>query len=151
MQWGEWWSFFHLPFFNVGLVLVSHEGQLLAWQNCKNLIFFSRLFPPPKKLKGNLFLQILVEWQNHVISKGAVRNNSYWAVYRVNISLKKNFTAVWLIYNVLFYSQVSQLYIYLFSFSYSFPLWFIIGHWIQFPVLCSEWDLVYPSYVLLVC
>lgn len=29
-----------------------------------------------KKLRGNLFLQILVEQQKHVISKGAIKNNN---------------------------------------------------------------------------
>ena len=31
-----------------------------------------------------------------------------------------------------------QLYIYIHSSSYSFPLWFITGYWIQFPVLYSR-------------
>ena len=31
-----------------------------------------------------------------------------------------------------------QLYIYRHCFSYSFPLWFITGYWIQFPVLYSR-------------
>lgn len=42
-----------------------------------------------KKSRGNLFLWILVEQQKHIISKGAIRNNSkttsYWSMYTVNI------------------------------------------------------------------
>ena len=32
----------------------------------------------------------------------------------------------------------SYTYVCIHSFSYSFPLWFIIGYWLEFPVLCSR-------------
>ena len=32
----------------------------------------------------------------------------------------------------------SAIHIYIYSFSYSFPLWFITGYWIQFPVVYSR-------------
>ena len=34
-----------------------------------------------KKLRGNLFLLILVEQRKHIISKGAIRNNSKTTSY----------------------------------------------------------------------
>lgn len=39
-----------------------------------------------KKLRGNLFLQILVEQQKHVISKGAIRNNNSMPAIEVCIA-----------------------------------------------------------------
>lgn len=38
----------------------------------------------------------------------------------------------------------SYAYIYTHSFSYSFPLWFISGYWIQFPVLYSRTLFIHP-------
>ena len=44
-------------------------------------------------------------------------------------------------------SKVTQLYIYIHSFSYSFPCWFITGYWIWFPVLYSRTLLfIHPIY-----
>ena len=52
--------------------------------------------------------------------------------------LKIYFIEVQLIYNAfLLYSKVIRLCVYIY-FSYSFPLWFITGYWIQFPVLYSR-------------
>ena len=45
----------------------------------------------------------------------------------------------WITYVVLITSvQKVLIYIYIHSFSYSFPLWFITGYWLQFPVLYSR-------------
>ena len=47
----------------------------------------------------------------------------------------------------LLYSKMTQLYTYIHSFLYSFPLWLITGYWIQFPVLCSRTLLfIHPIY-----
>ena len=42
--------------------------------------------------------------------------------------------------------QLVQLYMYIHSFSYSFPLWFITGYWIQFPVLFSWTSFILSIY-----
>ena len=49
----------------------------------------------------------------------------YWSI--VDLQCYVNFSC-----------KVIQLHIYVYSFSYSFPLWFITGYWIQFPVLYSR-------------
>ena len=60
---------------------------------------------------------------------------------------------LFLFFSNLFYSNIADLqcvnfcctakwfsytYVCIHSFSYSFPLWFIIGYWLEFPVLCSR-------------
>ena len=61
-----------------------------------------------------------------------------------------NFTEVQLIYNIVLISTVQQIdsAIQIYTFPYSFPLWFIPGYWIQFPVLCSRTILfIHPIYI----
>ena len=51
------------------------------------------------------------------------------------------FTEVQLIYSVVNFCctvNLTQLYTYIHSFSYSFPVWFIPGYWIYFPVLYNK-------------
>lgn len=51
-----------------------------------------------------------------------------------------SFIEVYLIYNILLISAIEQSdsVIRTYSFSYSFPLWFITGYWVEFPVLYSR-------------
>ena len=58
------------------------------------------------------------------------------------------FVEIQLIYNILLISDVQQSnsVIYIYSFSYSFPLWFITGYWIEFPVLYGRNLFIYSVY-----
>ena len=74
------------------------------------------------------------------ISSGFVQNHVINILYTLHINNNfllqyRWFTMLWLF---LLCSKVIQFYIYIHSFSYSCPLWFITGYWIYFPVLYSR-------------
>ena len=58
------------------------------------------------------------------------------------LSFLKNVLEIYLIYNIVLISAVQQtdhvIHTYIYSLSYSFPLWFITGCWVSFPVLYSR-------------
>ena len=64
----------------------------------------------------------------------------YWSIFYWNMLFY--FIGVQLIYNVVLISTTQQtdlvIHIQAYSFSYSFPSWFISGYWILFPVLYSR-------------
>ena len=76
------------------------------------------------------------EEYSHTRSRRAPQSKTIILLFKNFILLKYSWCTM--LCSFLLYSKVIQLYIYIHSFSYSFPLWFITGYWIQFPVLYSR-------------